>query len=78
MGDVVTLSTNTTLGLPPDRVLSAAMGSLKETIIIGTDENGFYFASSSGDLERILWLVEKAKRRLARMDDEAEDSGSAA
>lgn len=70
MGDVVSLPVETTLDIPPDRVLSGAMGELDEAIVIGTGKSGFWFASSTSDLERVLWLLEKAKRQTFRMADE--------
>jgi hypothetical protein len=46
-------------------LLRADRASLKETIVIGWDEEGkFYFASSEADGGNCLWLLEKAKMEL--------------
>ena len=70
MGEVVTLPVETTLDTPPDRVLSAALGRLGCVVVIGTEEDGRHWLSSStSDLERVLWLLERAKRQVGRMGD---------
>lgn len=52
--------------VPPQRVLTAALGSgLTDAVVIGWDADGeFYFASSVTDGPEVLWLLEFAKRRL--------------
>lgn len=46
-------------------LLGADRANLKETIVIGFDEDGeFYFASSEADGANCLWLLEQAKLRL--------------
>lgn len=51
--------------LPPDLILEAAVGQLKETLVIGYDNDGkLYIASSSSSNPKILWLLEMAKKRL--------------
>lgn len=64
--NVVFLENETTLDVPPERVLSsAAEAKLNEVIVIGTADSGeFYFASSSGDGPVLLWLLERAKAAL--------------
>lgn len=61
--EVITFPGDTTLGLPPDRVLEAAVGKLDTVLILGYDsETGEeYFASSVTDRATILWLLERLK-----------------
>ena len=71
---VIFIDRPTTLGLPPERVLEAAVGHLDKAIVVGLDKNGdLYFASSIGDdqggLAEVNWLLDKAKCQLFRMDD---------
>jgi hypothetical protein len=48
----------------PTRVAKAATG-LKEIVVIGLDRKGeFYAASSSGDVDKVLCLMEMLRRRL--------------
>lgn len=57
--NVVYLHQETYGEIPPDRVLTAAIGKLKTAIVIGYDlERGYYFASSTGDKQTILWLTQ--------------------
>jgi hypothetical protein len=66
----------TKLDLEPDAILTAALGSLTEVVIIGTTKDGNqYFATSSADGKNILWLLETARFMLmdnifADYDDE--------
>jgi hypothetical protein len=66
MGDVVNLPVITTLDLPPERILQAAMDKdLDEVVIVGFDKNGeLYFASNKSDGGGVLWLFELAKKAL--------------
>ena len=70
--EIVDLKTVTTLDIPAERVLKAAMeADMDRVIIIGYDGNGAeYFTSSVSDSRDILWLMERAKLRLLRMSDE--------
>lgn len=70
MGDVVLFDGVTRLDLPPDRVLSQAVGHLKSVVILGYDRDGLeYFASSIADGGKVLWLLECCKRQLLSDDD---------
>lgn len=74
MSKVVFIDRPTTLSLPPDRVLQAAVDNLAKAIVVGVDKEGqFYFASSVGDdnggLAEVNWLLDKAKQQVLRMDD---------
>jgi hypothetical protein len=62
MADIINLDMATTLDLPPDRILTAALGKLGEVMVIGRDHDGNeYIASSTGDVGKILYLLELAK-----------------
>ena len=64
--NVTILPVVTVLDVPCERLLTAALEStLQKVIIIGTDANGeFYFASSMADGGDVLWWLEVAKKRL--------------
>lgn len=63
--NVIVLPVETSLDVCPDRVLSAAIGELEDAVVIGErNEGGLYFASSTSDAARILFLLELAKRQL--------------
>ena len=65
MGEVVILDMETSLDIPADRVLEAAVGCVDPVVVIGYDEEGgLYFASSVADKRQVLWLLEAAKREL--------------
>lgn len=65
MAEVVYLNCETTLDIPPDRVLEGAIGQTEQVIVIGADSNGkLYFASSYGDQTKTLWLLKKAEKVL--------------
>lgn len=69
MGDVVVLNNATTLDLPPDRVLSGALGQLDQVLLLGRDQEGAdYFASSTTNKTELLWLVESFKQSLLSGD----------
>lgn len=56
-------------GLPADRILANAFGALHDVVIVGLDWDGeFYFASSVPDSGFVLWLLEKGKSELFRME----------
>lgn len=64
--NVVILHMETTLPLPPDRVLNAAIeADLDYVAVVGrTKEGEFYFASSVADGPATMWDLEKAKAML--------------
>ena len=65
MGEVVELGCWTTLEVPPDKVLKAAVDHLSNVLVIGYDTEGNeYFASSMTNRSEILWLVERFKQQL--------------
>ena len=58
----------TTQDIDSDKVISSALGKLDFVFIIGYDKNGeLYLASSSSDLTKNLWVLEKAKKDI--LDD---------
>ena len=70
MGEVVTLPCITTLDIPADRVLQAAVGKLDHVVIIGYDKDGEeYFAANFSDGGEVLWHMERAKMKLLRQAD---------
>lgn len=66
MGEVVEWDGITTLDIPPARVLEKAMGeNLTGVVLIGTDEDGcLFFSSSMASAPQILWLIESLKHEL--------------
>ncbi len=63
--NVINLKTITTLDLPPDRVLTEAVGKLDSALVLGYDKEGFfYFGSSKANGGDVLWLLEVAKKLL--------------
>lgn len=59
----------TTLDIPVDRVLEAAIGQgLEKVLIIGEEEDGkLYVACSTGNVGEVLVLMERAKNRLLKL-----------
>ena len=51
--------------LDPDKILKAAVGELKEVVIVGYKDNGdFYFASTRSSGPDTLWLLAQAQSKL--------------
>ena len=71
MSNVIDFSGITKLDLDPDRVLSNALGKLKEVVVIGFDQDGNeYFSSSVADGGSVVWHMERAKHKLMQIVDE--------
>lgn len=73
---VVDIGTITTLDVPVEKVIQAAIDAdLQDIVIVGFRYDGSeYFASSAADGGAVLWLLERAKLRLLQtVDEEAED-----
>jgi hypothetical protein len=68
---VTVLPVITSLDLPCERLLNAALEStLQRVIIVGTDADGeFYFASSMANGRDVLWWLEVAKRKLLELSE---------
>ena len=70
MGDVIIGNFDTTLDIPPERVLKEAIGVVDPVLLIGYDTEGeLYVASSTADAHRLLWLIETAKLYLLTKAD---------
>lgn len=62
MSKVVYLQNETTLPIPPDRILNEAIDELEDVVLVGTAKDGsLYFASSETSRARMLYLLELAK-----------------
>lgn len=60
MGDVIDLPVETSVDIPPDKILHAALGELNDVLVIGLKKDGsFYSASSSADLTLANFLASK-------------------
>lgn len=70
--NVVVLPVITTLDVPAERVLNGALGKgLKGCVVVGWDEDGgLFFASSYADSAEVIYLLERAKHDLLKMEDE--------
>jgi hypothetical protein len=66
LAPVVILQTVTTHNIPTERVLKGALeAGLASVVVIGHDENGeFYFSSSVADGGSVIWDLEMAKKKL--------------
>lgn len=69
--NVVVLPVTTTLDLPPERVLRAALEApFKRVIVVGVLDNGDeYLAISCTSLPKGVWDLERAKLELLRLGD---------
>ena len=72
MSKVIPFTGITTLDMPPDQILEAAVGKLEGVVIMGFTADGDeeYFASSYADGGTVLWLLERLKKRLIDPDTE--------
>lgn len=63
MSNVIDLPVATTLPIPPERVLNAALApGLERVLVVGWNPDGtMYFAGSHSDAPENLWLLELAK-----------------
>lgn len=70
---VSVLTPITTLDIPTERVLNAALSKkvpLQGVLVIGVDADGeFYFASSIADGADTLWWLKIAEKRLLEIGD---------
>lgn len=71
MGDVVILPCDTTLPLPPERVLEGAIkADLEDVLIVGKDKDGkLYVACSQSAYAEVILLLERAKLFCLRQID---------
>ena len=64
MGKVIEPNFRTTQDIPVAKVLCTA-GDWTEVLMIGTDQAGRdRYASSTGDVYRMLWMIERFKAKL--------------
>lgn len=71
MSNVIRFTGITTLSLDADHVLESALGKLDGVVVVGFDKDGQeYFASSYADGGDVLWLFERAKKKLLEMPDD--------
>ncbi len=77
MGDVVQARFITTQNTSPDRALEACNEyGLSAVVIVGYDNDGeLYFASSQAASAEVIYLLEKAKHELLKMEDHIAESG---
>ena len=62
--NVVVLGGETRIDLPPDRILSGALGRLDQCLVIGWALEGeLYCASSTAKIGDMLILLERAKEQ---------------
>jgi hypothetical protein len=66
--NVVHLDMPTTLDIPPERVLKAALeADLNMALVLGWTEDGAMYAScSSGNIPEVLFLLEKFKQEILK------------
>lgn len=72
MSEVIKFPGKTYADIPPDDVLTSAMGKLSSVILVGYTTDGQEFiASSMSDAPQMVWLLERAK--LYVIEDEQND-----
>jgi hypothetical protein len=64
--NVIALNVLTTINLPPERILNAALeADLAALVVVGYDKNGqYYFHSSIPHGATINWLLDQCKKRI--------------
>jgi methylmalonyl-CoA mutase cobalamin-binding subunit len=74
--EVVKFTGITTLDLPPDQVLRAALDAgMTEVVISGYDADGNnYYSGSMSDAMRAHWHLARAQHRLMCLCDDLEDA----
>ena len=73
MSNVINFTGETYLDISPDTVLSAALEKLDVVIVLGyTKESHEYMASSTGDVQQVVWLLERMKKYLLESIDDPE------
>jgi len=71
MGDVVMFTGLTSEDLPPDRVISAALGkNLDQVLILGASDGELYAASSTSNVEWCVTIAERFKLFILAEDSE--------
>ena len=64
--NVIALDVLTTINLPPERILNAALeADLAALVVVGYDKNGqYYFHSSIPHGSTVNWLLDQCKKRI--------------
>lgn len=71
LADVIELDIPTIADIPPDKILTAAMGELTSVVLLGYDKEGEeYFVSSTASGPEVVWMLERLKLKLLRTVDE--------
>lgn len=69
MGNIIDIGCITRLDIPIEKVLDAAKDELTGVVLLGWDNNGeLYFSSTMADGGEVIWLLEKCKQLLLRED----------
>lgn len=76
MSAVVDLGIISRLDLPAERILNAAQqAELQDVVVIGYDADGeLYVRASNAAGPEVLWLLERARRKLHQVTDDLEAS----
>jgi hypothetical protein len=62
------------MDVPPNDVLSGAMDKFEEVVVIGRlDDGSVYYASSSGYLPNVMWLLQRAVHEVHSQADVNDD-----
>lgn len=76
MGDVVEGHFITRLSIPTSKVLDNAPRDMQEVVVVGfTVDGDFYFSASEADSPANLYLLEKARHELMKMEDRLYEDG---
>jgi hypothetical protein len=75
MGDIIDFPDKGTFGeVPVEEVLKGSQ-RLQMVTIMGYDQDGNeYFASSSGDIQEVYWLLGRFRKFLEEIGDESESN----
>ncbi len=70
MGTLTHIGGITTLDIDPDQILKDAIGKLDVVLLIGylKDEDEEYVCGSTSDLQKAIWMLERAKLHLLTLD----------
>lgn len=77
MGEVIYAPIVTSHKTSPDRALETTHEyGLSSVVIVGYKDDGdFYFESSESDSAEVIYLLEKAKHELMKIEDAISESG---
>ena len=70
MGKLIPLGNITRLNLPVNTILKAAEDQLESVVLLGYNKEGEeYFASTIADGGEVIWLLERAKKKLLEITE---------